>query len=259
MQHDVGAVRERTLQHRCGEGVVDDGQQAFAAGDGGHGGDVDQAQVRIGRGLEVDGARLGADGRSHGFRAGEVGEHRAHAEARQALREQREGRAVHNLVDHDFVAALQQREQSRRNGRHAGGGHHAGLRAFQRREPRFEQRLRRVARAAVHVALPFSQADLVEGLDTVLGIRGGQVERRRQRALLVQRVVAQVDGARGEAVLRNIGHLWIPIVRMGKGMPPLRGNQRLWSARRDSHSPVNCTIDTRAIRITITSNITRVS
>ncbi|WZB70916.1 hypothetical protein WJ968_00815 [Achromobacter xylosoxidans] len=35
--------------------------------------------------------------------------------------------------------------------------------------------------------------------------------------------------------------------------------QRLWSARRDSHSPVNCTIDTSAIRITITSNITRVS
>ena len=35
--------------------------------------------------------------------------------------------------------------------------------------------------------------------------------------------------------------------------------QRQWSARRDSHSPVNCTIDTSAIRITITSNITRVS
>ncbi|KAG1272552.1 hypothetical protein G6F65_011629 [Rhizopus arrhizus] len=45
MQHDVGAMFQRSLQHRRGESVIHDGQQALAARDGGHGRDIDQAQV----------------------------------------------------------------------------------------------------------------------------------------------------------------------------------------------------------------------
>ncbi|MNR14522.1 hypothetical protein D3C85_1310040 [compost metagenome] len=111
MQHDIRAVFQRPLQHRCGEGVVDDGQQALGARDGGHGGDIDQAQVRIGRCLEIDRPGLRADGGGHCLPLREIREYRAHAKARQPLREQREGGAVDDLVHHDFVAALQQRQQ----------------------------------------------------------------------------------------------------------------------------------------------------
>lgn len=181
VQHDVGAVLQRPLQHRRGEGVVDDGQEALAARDGRDGGNVDQPQVGVGRRLEIDRAGLGADGGGHRFRAREVGEHGVDAQARQPLREQREGSAVDDLVDHDLVAALQQRQQRGRDRRHAGGRDHAGLGPFERGQPLFQQGLGRVAGAAVDVARLFAQADAVEGLDAVLGVGGRQVKGRRQR------------------------------------------------------------------------------
>ena len=70
------------------------------------------------------------------------------------------------------------------------------------------------------VARLFAQADAVEGLDAVLGVGGRQVERRRQRALLVQRVVAQVDGAGGEAVVLRVGHGKSPGIGSGGWTAP---------------------------------------
>ncbi|KAG0777717.1 hypothetical protein G6F22_011685 [Rhizopus arrhizus] len=128
------------------------------------------------------------------------------AKAAQPLREQGERGAVDDLVHHDLVAALQQRKQGGGNGCHAGCGHDAGFGPFQRRQPLFQQRLRGVARAAIDIALLFTQADLVEGFDAVLSVGGRQVQRRRQSALFLQRVVPQVDGAGGKALLRGVGH-----------------------------------------------------
>ncbi len=61
VQRHRGAVVERVLQHRGGEGVVD--EHGHVAG-GGHGGaDVEQLQRRVGRGLHDHQRGVGAHGR----------------------------------------------------------------------------------------------------------------------------------------------------------------------------------------------------
>ena len=62
MDHEIKAVLERTLDPRARKCVVRDGPDAVRARDGPHAREVDELEQRIGRRLDPDEARVGADG-----------------------------------------------------------------------------------------------------------------------------------------------------------------------------------------------------
>jgi hypothetical protein len=108
MDGDVGAEGERVLEEGRGEGVVHDQPRAVASRDLGAGGDVDQAQQRIGGALDPHEPRGLADRLVDLLGSRRVDVREAKSEARHHLREQAVAAAVEVVGHHHVVAGLQQ-------------------------------------------------------------------------------------------------------------------------------------------------------
>ena len=102
---DVGAQRQRLLEVRRGEGVVDDEQRAGVVGDRRERLDVADVEQRVGRRLEPDQLGLpGADRGAHRVDVGDRGGGVLDAPRLLDLREQPEGAAVRVVGEHHVVA-----------------------------------------------------------------------------------------------------------------------------------------------------------
>ena len=207
MHHHVRAQRQRPLQVGRAIGVVDHHQRAGGLRAGGDLGDVDQPHVRVGRRLEVHQLGPARHRRVHCGQVGHVDVGHAHAEFADAVVQEGVGAAVHGLVDHDLVARPQQRPQGGGDRAHAGAERHGGRAALQFGHARFQQRQRRVGDAGVHVARRLAGETAAALLRRGEGEGGGHVHRRHQRAVVVLRPVAVVDGGGGET-----GHGGDPVV-----------------------------------------------
>src|SRR5690606_6266620 len=108
VHHDVGAERERLLQVRAGEGVVDHQERVVLVGQFGERGDVGDVEQRVGGRRDPDHARVLAQGlgdaRDARDRRGRV----VHAPRGGDLVEQAVAAAVGVVGDDDVVAGLEQ-------------------------------------------------------------------------------------------------------------------------------------------------------
>ena len=88
MDDDICAMFKRPGLDRRGISIVDHGFRAMTLGDRADRGDVDQAHVRIGRGLEIDHFRVIRDGRFQGQRIGQVDMRHRHAKPAEPVLEE---------------------------------------------------------------------------------------------------------------------------------------------------------------------------
>jgi hypothetical protein len=162
--------------------------------------DIDQPHVRIGRRFEIDDTSLCRDHRGQVGRIGHVDMGDGDAEPGEPVAHEGEGAAIQRLVDDDLVARGQQRPQGSGDRAHAGSQRQPGLGAFQHRNALFQQVKRRVRNARIDVSRPLACKHLAAGFGAVEGKGRGQVQRWRQRALMIHGIVAVVDGAGGEVL-----------------------------------------------------------
>jgi hypothetical protein len=104
VHHEVGAERERLLQHRAGKGVVDRDQRAVIAGQRSEPGEVADPQQRVRRSLDPEQRGGLAQRLAHRGEIGRVDERRVDAEPWQHLA-QLLGAAVVAVVRGDDAAA----------------------------------------------------------------------------------------------------------------------------------------------------------
>ena len=138
MHDDVGPELERPLQVRGGERVVDHQPGAVPVRDRADGGDVDDREQRVRRGLDPDQPGLVAPGGVDRGRIGEVDGAPLDAGAGEHLGDEAVGAAVGVVGDHDVVARSQEPEHGVL-GRHARREREAARRAFERRDAHLER------------------------------------------------------------------------------------------------------------------------
>ena len=202
MQHQVRAVLQRTLQHGRAESVVHHQDQPVLAREGGHPGQIHQAQHGVGGRFRPDHARIGLE---RGLQRGGVvevneGEVQARAAPAHAL-EQAVGAAV-QIVHGDDVAAAVEQVQHGAGGGQARGEGEAGDAAFQIGHAALVGEARGVVRARVLIAL------VLAGTALYISRRG--IDRRHDRAGRGVGTLAGVDGAGAEAQLCNCVHCGNP-------------------------------------------------
>ena len=115
VHHGVGAVLERALVDRSGEGVVDRDERVAPARH--HGGDVDDVEQRVGRRLDPDQPRVVGHRGGERVEVGLVDHRVAQAPAREHLVDEAEGAAVEVGGDDDVVAGLARRRERARGWR----------------------------------------------------------------------------------------------------------------------------------------------
>ena len=111
----------------------------------GHCSDVQHHQAGVAQGLGVDRSGVGPHRRGKGLGPLRIDKRHLDAELGQADRQHRHRAAVQRTCGHDMVTRLQQRHQRHRLGRHAAGRGHCGAATFERSNPLFQGRDRRVA------------------------------------------------------------------------------------------------------------------
>ncbi len=154
------------------------------------GGDVGEPHQRIGRRLDVDVARVLANGvldvaRVRGVDVGEL-----QPEVGHDLVEQPRHAAIQIVGGDDVIACLHHLAERADRG-HAAGEHARGDAAFQRCQVLFQPRARRIAGARVVVAFGLAQL--------FLSVGGGGKDRRSDRSGGWVGLIADVDGASGKA------------------------------------------------------------
>jgi hypothetical protein len=124
--------------------------------------------------FKIDEPRIRPDDRLHVGGIGRVHERRVDAKRRELGHQQVVRAGVDGVGRHDVVARFDDREQGRRDRRHAAGRRERGVRVFQRGHLAFKGRHGRIAPSGIDERL------FLAGKDggTVLG--GAQVIRRRQ-------------------------------------------------------------------------------
>ncbi len=166
---DVGAVRERPLQERRREDVVDDGQRADLAAELGDGGDVDEVERRVGRRLEEERLGVGAHGLAPGLEVAAVDQGRGDAEARTERLDDVAAGAEHGAGGDDVVAGLEEGKERGGDGGHAGRGRARDLGALEQAKALLEHGDGGIAEAGVLVAR-------VLVLEAGLGLLGARVD-----------------------------------------------------------------------------------
>src|SRR4029079_12520387 len=159
VEHDVGAERERALDRRGREGVVDDDERSAGAlprtpfyGPG-HFTTIYSLEQRVGRRLEPDESRSLRERLPQGVHARfEIDERRVDVAAGEAdLLEVAVGPAVHVIPADDLVAGFGELGD-RSRGRGSGREREPVLATLERRDRALEPDPRRVLRAGVFVA-----------------------------------------------------------------------------------------------------------
>ena len=185
---DVGAERERLLQVRARERVVDDDERAGRVRALGDRGDVDDLEQRVGRRLEPDQVGRPLERLARDALVRQVDELVVVALRGVELREQPVGAAV-DVVDRDRARAGREQLHDRGRRAHAGREADAVLAALERGQARLERRARRVDRARVVVAAAHLQ-------HAVLRVGAGLVDRHVDRARQRVGLLPGVDRAR---------------------------------------------------------------
>ncbi|MET3800160.1 hypothetical protein ABID70_000115 [Clavibacter michiganensis] len=192
---DVGAERERLLEVRRGEGVVDDDRGAGRVAEVGERADVADLHQRVARRLDPQDLRRARS--EDPLDRGEV----AHvdgldddAPVAEHAREEAVGAAVHVVAQHDAVARAGDRAQQGVLGGEPGGERERVLPPLERREQLLQPGARRVGAPRVLVAA-------AEPADAVLHEGAREVQRRDDGARGGIRVLAGVDRAGVEVVL----------------------------------------------------------
>ena len=249
IDHAVGAERERALEQRRGEHVVDHQRGAGRVRDLRHFGDVDDFERGIGRAFEKE--RLGV--RPHGVFPGleiaAVDQGRGDAEARQVILDDVAAGAEHGFRRHHVIAGLELADQRDGDRGHAGRGGARRFRAFERRHAALEHVDGRIGEARILIAGIFA-------LEARLGLRrgvvdialsqkhrlGGFAERRAQRAGLNQACFGAIGLFRGRGHVASIGQRSIgqtkqnpagrKILRPGSHIPGLLAICFTWLASR---------------------------
>ena len=106
---DIGAVLERAVERRRGEGAVDHQRQARFLRHTGHGGNVKHIQTGVADDLAEDHAGIGLDRGADGVDVRAIDEGGGDAKARQGQLHQVDRPAVERLGRHDMVAGRKQR------------------------------------------------------------------------------------------------------------------------------------------------------
>ena len=170
--------------------------------------EVAQRQQRIAGRFQVDQFRRRPDRALHVGRVGRVDEGRLDAE-RPELRHHQVVRArVDGAGRHDVIAGLHDREDRRRDRRHAARRRHGGLGVLEGRRLALEGRDRRVAPARVDERLLLAGEDRRAVLRRAQVIRRGQVQRRHQRPRRRVGRLAGVDGGGVDAQTCGRGRPW---------------------------------------------------
>ena len=158
---DVGAELQRLLQVRRGERVVDNDLRAPRVGQLDDRRDVDDREHRIRRRLDPHQPRVVAPRRAECVERGEIRGGPGRACRSVDLRHQTERATVRVVGQHDALSRREQPEHRVFRG-HAAREREAVLRAFERREARFERRACGVRAARVLVALVHADLGLHE-------------------------------------------------------------------------------------------------
>ena len=200
----VGAERERRLEDRRSEDVVDDERGAGRVRDFRDGGDVDHVERRIGRRFEEECLGVRPHRLAPLVEIGAVDQRRGNAVARQIILHDVAARAEQRLRRDHVVAGLDLAGERQRHRRHAGRGRARRFGAFERRHARLEHRHRRIGEARVLVAGLFVlEAPLGLGgavVDIALGEKerlGGFAELRAQRAGMDEAGLGTIANWRG--------------------------------------------------------------
>ena len=219
---DVGAERERPLQERGRERVVDHQQRARPAGDPRACLDVAQLDRRVGRGLEVDHPGLGADRLADDRRV--LGGHPRglDPEPREVTLEQPPGRTVDRVRADDMGAGTEERQEHRRDRRHARRRAERAVAALELADRVLERVDRRVAQARVLVAGRRPGEPRGALLRAREQERRRLVDRHRYRAVLGRRLHPAVNGDR---------------LRFHRGPPGPRPGQNRYLARMRTSRP----------------------
>ena len=157
--HDVGAERQRTLEVRRSERVVDDEQRTAPVGELGNGGDVGEAHHRVGRRLDEHQPRRGRHGVGNALRIARVDVREREPEVLEDFVEQAERAAVDVFTAHDVVAGAEQLHD-RVQAPHAAGEGEAMPAPFERGYVSLQRLARGVLAASVLIPLVYAQAVL---------------------------------------------------------------------------------------------------
>ena len=123
-----------------------------------------------------------SDGGAEAVEIARLDERGRDAEARQRVGEEIDAAAIERGRRDDMVAGAEQRRDGKMHRRHAARRAHRADAVFERRQPLFQHRRRRIGNARVDVAgaLQVEQAGGMIGI--VEHIRGGLIDRHRARA-----------------------------------------------------------------------------
>ena len=113
--------------------------------------------------------------------------------------QQRERTAVERLVGDDLVSSLQQRPEHRGERSHARRRRHGGLASFKGSHSFFQHRDGRIADATIDVAVSRPRETVASGLGALKCIGRGEEHRWIERTMIIERVIALMDGSGGES------------------------------------------------------------
>ena len=230
----------RPLAEGRGEGIVDDRIDAPLAAlvrlrrDLSDGAQVHQVQGRIDRRLEVQSARTGVHGPSHGLGVGEVHATDLDAELRVPVGEQGMSAAVQQSVRDDLVAGLEQATERGRHRGHPGGECQAGVGPFHRRQLAFQEAAGRLLEAVVDVdgravQLLAEFPELVEAARRALDGLQAEGRRRRQRR---HHMVGIVPARRLGRAMHDAGGFLVSVDALSHGRSPIISRGRSADDRR---------------------------
>ena len=148
----------------------------------GHLRDIENFQARIADGLGDQQPGLWPDRGAKAVEIARLDEGGGDAEARQRMGQEINAAAIERSRRNDVIAGAEQRRDGKMHRRHAACGADGADAVFERRQPLFQHRRRRIGNPRVNVAGAFQieQAGGVIGI--VEHIRRGLIDRHRARA-----------------------------------------------------------------------------
>ena len=168
--------------------------------------DVENLQARIADGLGDHKARAFADRRAQAGVIARLDERGADAEARQRMRQQIDRTAIERSGRHDMIAGIQQGGDGKMHRRHAACGADRADAVFQRRQPLFQHRRRRIGDARVNVTRAFQVEQAGGVIRIVEHVRGGLINWHRARAGDRIGMLARMQAQRLEGRRFRSGH-----------------------------------------------------
>ncbi len=192
MDHNVGAVFERTQEVRRGKGAVDNQRQAVVVRDFPDGFDVGDVERRVTDGLGVERFRFVGDRRRKVLRVGRVDKFYGDAELRQDVVELRVASAVEVARRDNLIARLCEVDDAVEDRSGSGGDGQCAGSAFERGDALFENVGGGVHEACVDVAELFESKEIGGVLGVFKDVRAGSIDRNGAAACGGFRCVARV-------------------------------------------------------------------